>query len=770
MKANYLPGRGIRRLLVEGPATSGTVVETPLRSEVVREVLTSADPNHDKRSAKLKSLIAEAKEKGWCVALPVERPTQTFNLVFDCKDNTRILGFMVNRAETQRMPIVADLAFVRPAAPRPEDPDVVPAASFLRQTIIRSQRLWNDLAEIESWRRAEWVAMFAGHPKVQPLIDDLRKVQAEIQEIEEAFNEACQAEGSRSKADTEHLDELKKRGEKLWTAYAEARKEALKDNPELQARDLVIAEEADRRKKAAYATDMSTLAGREYVPVKDRCEVACKTASGPQPKKLDGFGWMGFQLSSPIRVADLFTPNSAFWVSEDPRTRSDERHPVLVYDPTQGSWSKGLVREPLAQEGSPSRRSQRRKGSRTKLLFTPEGARASGLAPHALPTEATPKTARRMLAHFWVKSGMKSRTQRFTEVVLPFVLHQPFPPEGLLKAIGVDRQAQGFSGVAYKLTLTFDAPAETVTHESTTCAALDLGWRELPNGQIRVAVLVDEHGHTEEILVPESVIQEFKKAEETHSRADKERDEMKALLVGMKAEFSALPDWFPQKPDQLRARKRFRHIAQDWDQDRIEGDDALFERYMQLFQHYKHLINSASGQRASAVRSRNGFYAHTAAELTARYGTLFSEQMKGTRFVRRPKVWEKGLSASARRHRHMAAPFTFINQLLPRAAANRGCTLPKINPWKTSQKCLACEATTNVGASPVHTCEHCHMRTDRDVVGAGNLLIRGLRESFGDERAAAAREAILRNQEEPDIITFLGTLDESPADHATAAE
>ena len=70
---------------------------------------------------------------------------------------------------------------------------------------------------------------------------------------------------------------------------------------------------------------------------------------------------------------------------------------------------------------------------------------------------------------------------------------------------------------------------------STLACGLDIGWRKRPEGDIRVAYLVDENDHREELLLPGGDMDQFHKLDDLKSIMDHNFNEIRdKLTAGLK--------------------------------------------------------------------------------------------------------------------------------------------------------------------------------------------------------------------------------------------
>ena len=117
-------------------------------------------------------------------------------------------------------------------------------------------------------------------------------------------------------------------------------------------------------------------------------------------------------------------------------------------------------------------------------------------------------------------------------IELPVVLHREIPEDALIRTASVIREKVGMR-YRYKLNLVLELLGENTNRilpalEGT--AAIDLGWRTVKDG-LRVAYLVDDKGHSEELILDNDVLHEFNKVKDLQSIRDNLFNETKAKLL-----------------------------------------------------------------------------------------------------------------------------------------------------------------------------------------------------------------------------------------------
>lgn len=320
----------------------------------------------------------------------------------------------------------------------------------------------------------------------------------------------------------------------------------------------------------------------------------------------------------------------------------------------------------------------------------------------------------------------EDRSPRWIEV--PVWFHRPMPDGARVKWVYLHRRRKGLRWV-YELHFAIELPSERILDPAPPLVCgIDFGWRKVPAG-LRVAYLVGEDGHEEEVVVPESWLQAMEKVRRLRSHQDlhfnEMRDRLAAWLSGRE-----VPDWLREATaglSQWRSPGRLRQLAEVWAERRFEGDEEIFQRLWAWRKQDRHLYTWASDLRAKLIGHRREIYRVFAARVAARYRYVCLEAMDLREIAERGEAEDEApMPAPLGDLRRMAA-LSLLRQCLASALRKRGGQLVEVDPKHTTLACHVCGHINRFDAESkvLHRCEHCGTLWDQDRNAAINLLRRG---------------------------------------------
>lgn len=338
----------------------------------------------------------------------------------------------------------------------------------------------------------------------------------------------------------------------------------------------------------------------------------------------------------------------------------------------------------------------------------------------------------------WLRVGSVGRKPVWC--VAPVGLHRPWPAGAVLKWAHLVRSRVGTHD-KWQLLLVFARGEGWARPRSETGAVgIDLGWRLLPCGGLRVAYWHDDAGRNGELRIPADVVSCWRHADELRSLRDRLFNEARAdLLAWLAANQALVPAWLTEQSDTLsqwRSQARLAALVIRWRGNRFPGDDAIFARLEGRLdagppRHYdgwrlqdKHLYDWECAERRGAIAWRNNAYREFSAWVRATYRDCFVEDTNWASLARRPAPdADAVVNVTARYHQRVAAVGTLARHL--REAVAGYVSVPTNH---TTQECHLCSWTAPVDAASnvIVACGGCGQPWDQDSRAAQNHLARGL--------------------------------------------
>lgn len=257
---------------------------------------------------------------------------------------------------------------------------------------------------------------------------------------------------------------------------------------------------------------------------------------------------------------------------------------------------------------------------------------------------------------------------------------------------------------------------------------IDIGWRKMPAGGIRVAYWYGTDGAHGELVIPDQVIQRKGKSDSLQGIRDRERNEVSALW---RAWLQEVPDSHPVRVaatamHQWLQIRRYVSLYRLWEVNRIPGDEAMFGRVTAWLKHDRHLyawqVNNLRRMRFQ-VEAR---IQDLAVELARRYAIVAVEERGMVpELVRRDDSMDDEESRLRRLNATrvgIVAP-AFARAQLERFTKKYGGLYREINPANTTRRCAACGALREVRdpALLMLRCDACGAEEDQDLTSSKNI-------------------------------------------------
>ena len=315
--------------------------------------------------------------------------------------------------------------------------------------------------------------------------------------------------------------------------------------------------------------------------------------------------------------------------------------------------------------------------------------------------------------------------------VFPLKMHRALPPGATIKRVTVDLTYRGPKAEWSALFVVGSDAARIPCGKTgapercgTGAVAIDLGWRRLPDGDLRVAVAFDGT-RDQELRLPAYTMESFDKIEGLQGVRDRLLHGMLAVVQGVREH---APVWFRDRTVHVhawRSERRLAGLVTRWRADRFPGDEEAFAQADAWSRSDRHLWWYESGAAINVHRRRRDLYRRWAADLARKYAVLVLEKFDLRSVTRVPPVGRDTHQAElARRQRRIAAT-SELRSALENAFRARGGEVVVVSAVETTMRCNVCGLVEvfDAAAKVRHTCANGH-EWDQDENAGRNLLER----------------------------------------------
>jgi Putative transposase DNA-binding domain len=371
-------------------------------------------------------------------------------------------------------------------------------------------------------------------------------------------------------------------------------------------------------------------------------------------------------------------------------------------------------------------------------ILNRKGRVANLLRVEPLATNRTGKSARPWLVSICIRTD-DDRKPVWAKVKM--YLHRDLPADAVVmgaalvrKASAVHRMSDGTFKPNYSWSLQFTLRTfEKKPRATTGAVGIDLGWRLMPDGSIRVAYWLGDDDKKGELRLPASVLSRWEKSRSLQGIRDRNFDAMRARLANWKATLPVIPEWLAEATKfmgQWRAKGKLARVVIGWQP--IDGDGEILAELKAWQLQDAHLWQWEVANTRKAQRIRLHLYREFAAEMRKRYARVIVEDCDWRELARKPGVAED--SDHGARTYMRAGAVGLLRGLLVQDGAKPS------ESADTTKKCSFCESPEewDQATELVHTCERCGEVWDQDENAARNLLARG---KVLDETPETARDA-----------------------------
>jgi hypothetical protein len=260
--------------------------------------------------------------------------------------------------------------------------------------------------------------------------------------------------------------------------------------------------------------------------------------------------------------------------------------------------------------------------------------------------------------------------------------------------------------------------------------AIDVSWRKMPNGCIRIAYARGSNGNEYEMTMNQRWYERIERADRIRSFRDQRLNELKA----QDKRFCLV-----KKPHRVRAFA-LKHNIED-----IKGGYKYSDKKGHRYENLKgwcdydlHLDQYELGCRRKSVAARRDAMKVWIRMLRRRYATAIIKDSSHKEMKDRKRAIKDGIRRPARKQGHHAAPGEFIEEICK--VFGRDDNVAVVESPGTTATCTECGHLMEVGPELLVTCENmiceqCGAQRDRDRVSTQNLSDRFYAGEYKKPRA-----------------------------------
>lgn len=523
--------------------------------------------------------------------------------------------------------------------------------------------LWNKLVELERVHRAQYFALTASDPGVAALETQIADLEKQLEDAVAERNKARQ----------------------------QARR---KSGGDVAAHDAAVKAISDQLKPLrAQAKDARKAARARLAPALKQLEETRKAAvtEARQQAAADGLWWGNY--------------NAVLASYETARQRAIKSNAELRFRRYDG---EGRLTVQVQGGLSPE---QLFGGDRSEVRVVRDRP-----APNGKPSRWSTLV---------ITAFARGREMRRT-VSIPIMIHRDFPPGAAIKAVALIRRRLAPGKFEFRAVFQVVFPLPDVQPVGKGVAGVDFGWRQLNSG-LRVAVLADDSGLVEKVVMPGDIVRRLELVEEIQSDIDLDVEERWRSLLA--TDWSVAPAEMEEEVKALKAARRPhpRHMVrllkvwpESWEPERRTALAEFLKR------DWKERLRLAR-TRGNALRARQDWQRKTVAGWLRRYHRIVVDgvDMRSGLRVERQDGTPSPLNTAAR-HNARIASVGELRAWIIDAGTRAGVEVVQ-HKGESTWPCHVCGTPHKPAnaADIFHRCGSCGTLWDQDENAARNLLLVG---------------------------------------------
>src|ERR1051326_8807627 len=238
---------------------------------------------------------------------------------------------------------------------------------------------------------------------------------------------------------------------------------------------------------------------------------------------------------------------------------------------------------------------------------------------------------------------------------IPIIYHRDIPDEARIKSVSMTRRHGRWQ---LNVTVLLAAPEVRTTGPAI---AIDLGWRLMDDGSVRVAYWADTEGKEGDVRVNARDLEALAKVHGLRAIADKRRDDILRTLVPWLSQQDLPEEWQRETVAiaQWRSGNRLARLVRWWADHRLPDDEKTFLAARDWRKKHIHLTNWWRNQQQQMCGRIREQYRTFATQRISLYGTVYVEEFDLRKVSERPPAESDKVITGSSRYRHVVSPSVF---------------------------------------------------------------------------------------------------------------